>query len=574
MHNIELILTAAGGLTAALVLGYITHRIGLSPIVGYLLAGVAVGPYTPGFTADRELAEQLAEVGVILLLFGVGLQFHIKELLAVRNVALPGAIVQSTVATALGAITAHALGWSWASGIVFGLALSVASTVVLIRVLSDYNDLHTPVGHISVGWLVVEDIFTVLVLVLMPALFGGDGGEAGVETGPSTVLWNLLVALGKIAVLVLLTVVAGGRLIPRLLERVALTRSRELFNLTVLVIALGIAAVSAILFNVSMALGAFLAGLVVGRSEFSVRAAGEAVPLRDAFGVLFFVSVGMLFDPRAIIDAPALIAAALGIVLIGKPLAALAIVLALRYPLAVAMAVAVALAQIGEFSFILATMARDLGVLDQNGTNAIVATAMLSISLNPLLYRFVDPTGMRPGRRGAAGAEAPSVELHPDARYRAIVVGYGPTGQSLTRLLLQNGIDPTIVDLNLEVVRQLRDAGLDAVYGDSTRRDTLVQAKTGTAGYLILASAAMQGSEEIIRVARELNPRVRILARASYLRELPALRRAGADVAFSGEGEVALAFTEEILRELGASAEQIDRERARVRESIVVEPRP
>jgi CPA2 family monovalent cation:H+ antiporter-2 len=568
MHNIELILTAAGGLTAALVLGYITQRIGLSPIVGYLLAGVAVGPYTPGFTADRELAEQLAEVGVILLLFGVGLQFHIKELLAVRNVALPGAIVQSTVATALGAITAHALGWSWASGIVFGLALSVASTVVLIRVLSDYNDLHTPVGHIAVGWLVVEDIFTVVVLVLMPALVGGHGGDAG----PSTILWNLLLALGKIAVLVLLTVVAGGRLIPRLLERVALTRSRELFNLTVLVIALGIAAVSAILFNVSMALGAFLAGLVVGRSEFSVRAAGEAVPLRDAFGVLFFVSVGMLFDPRAIIDAPALLAAALGIVLIGKPLAALAIVLALRYPLAVAMAVAVALAQIGEFSFILATLARDLGVLDQHGTNAIVATAMLSISLNPLLYRFVDPTGMRPARRGA-GTDAAAAELHPDARYRAIVVGYGPTGQSLTRLLLQNGIDPTIVDLNLEVVRQLRDAGIDSVYGDSTRRDTLVQAKTGTAGYLILASAAMQGSEEIIRLARELNPRIRILARASYLRELPALRRAGADVAFSGEGEVALAFTEEILRELGASAEQIDRERARVRESIVVEPR-
>ena len=570
MHNIELILTAAGGLSAALVLGYITQRLGLSPIVGYLLAGVVVGPYTPGFTADRELAEQLAEVGVILLLFGVGLQFHIKELLAVRNVAVPGAIVQSTVATVLGAVTAHALGWSWASGIVFGLALSVASTVVLIRVLSDHNDLHTPVGHIAVGWLVVEDIFTVIVLVLMPPLFGGASDAAA---DASSLVTSLALALGKIAVLVLLTIVAGGRLIPRLLERVALTRSRELFNLTVLVIALGIAAVSAILFNVSMALGAFLAGLVVGRSEFSVRAAGEAVPLRDAFGVLFFVSVGMLFDPRGMIDSPGLVAATLGIVLVGKPLAALAIVLALRYPLAVAMAVAVALAQIGEFSFILATLARDLGVLDQSGTNAIVATAMLSISLNPLLYRLVDPAGGRPALRGAGSAEAAAEELHPDARYRAIVVGYGPTGQSLTRLLLQNGIDPTIIDLNLEVVRQLRDAGIDAVYGDSTRRDTLMQGKTGTAGYLILASAAMQGSEEIIRVARELNPRIRILARASYLRDLPALRRAGADVAFSGEGEVALAFTEEILRELGASAEQIDRERARVREEIFVEPR-
>jgi CPA2 family monovalent cation:H+ antiporter-2 len=571
MHNIELILTAAGGLTAALVFGYITQRIGLSPIVGYLLAGVAVGPYTPGFTADRELAEQLAEVGVILLLFGVGLQFHIKELLAVRNVAVPGAIVQSTVATVLGAVTAHALGWSWASGIVFGLALSVASTVVLIRVLSDHNDLHTPVGHIAVGWLVVEDIFTVVVLVLMPALFGGASEGGGADA--SSLLSGLAIALGKIAVLVVLTIVAGGRLIPRVLERVALTRSRELFNLTVLVIALGIAAVSAVLFDVSMALGAFLAGLVVGRSEFSVRAAGEAVSLKDAFGVLFFVSVGMLFDPRGVAETPGLVAAALGIVLIGKPLAAFVIVLALRYPVGVALAVSVALAQIGEFSFILATLARDLGVLDQSGTNAIVATAMLSISLNPLLYRVVDPAGVSRSRRGAAGEAAVLEEPHPDARYRAIVVGYGPTGQSLTRLLLQNGIDPTIVDLNLEVVRQLRDAGIDAVYGDSTRRDTLVQAKTATAGYLILASAAMQGSEEIIRLARELNPRIRILARASYLRELPALRRAGADVAFSGEGEVALAFTEEILRGLGASAEQIDRERARVREEIFVGPK-
>jgi CPA2 family monovalent cation:H+ antiporter-2 len=571
MHNIELILTAAGGLTAALVFGYITQRIGLSPIVGYLLAGVAVGPYTPGFTADRELAEQLAEVGVILLLFGVGLQFHIKELLAVRNVAVPGAIVQSTVATVLGAVTAHALGWSCASGIVFGLALSVASTVVLIRVLSDHNDLHTPVGHIAVGWLVVEDIFTVVVLVLMPALFGGASEGGGADA--SSLLSGLAIALGKIAVLVVLTIVAGGRLIPRVLERVALTRSRELFNLTVLVIALGIAAVSAVLFDVSMALGAFLAGLVVGRSEFSVRAAGEAVSLKDAFGVLFFVSVGMLFDPRGVAETPGLVAAALGIVLIGKPLAAFVIVLALRYPVGVALAVSVALAQIGEFSFILATLARDLGVLDQSGTNAIVATAMLSISLNPLLYRVVDPAGVSRSRRGAAGEAAVLEEPHPDARYRAIVVGYGPTGQSLTRLLLQNGIDPTIVDLNLEVVRQLRDAGIDAVYGDSTRRDTLVQAKTATAGYLILASAAMQGSEEIIRLARELNPRIRILARASYLRELPALRRAGADVAFSGEGEVALAFTEEILRGLGASAEQIDRERARVREEIFVGPK-
>jgi CPA2 family monovalent cation:H+ antiporter-2 len=562
VHNIDLILTATSGLTAALILGYITQRLGLSPIVGYLLAGVVVGPYTPGFSANRELAEQLAEVGVILLMFGVGLQFHFKELLAVKRVAVPGAIVQSAVATALGAVAVHTLGWPWSSGIVFGLALSVASTVVLVRVLSDSNDLHTPVGHIAVGWLVVEDLFTVVVLVLLPVLVGGSR-----LTGPSTIFWSLAIAVGKIAALVLLTTVVGGRVIPKILERVAMTRSRELFNLSVLVIALGIAAGSALLFNVSMALGAFLAGLVVGRSEFAGRAAGEAVTLRDAFGVLFFVSVGMLFNPRGLADAPGLLAMALAIVLVGKPLATLLIVRALRHPMIVALAVAVALAQIGEFSFILATLARDLGVLNQAGTNAIIATAILTISANPLLYRLVDPTAAR--LRGHSEPASPAAAgLRPDARYRAIVVGYGPTGQAVTRLLLQNGIDPTVIDLNLAVVRQLREAGLPVVYGDASRRDTVVEAGIANAGYLILASAQMRGAEEIIRLARELNRDIRILARAAYLRELPPIRRAGADVAFSGEGEVALAFTEAILRELGATADQIDRERARVHEEI------
>jgi CPA2 family monovalent cation:H+ antiporter-2 len=394
MHgNLDLILTLTGGLAAALAFGYVTHRLGLSPIVGYLLAGVAVGPNTPGFVANREIAEQLAEVGVILLMFGVGLHFHFRELLAVRRIALPGAIGQSLVATALGAATAWAFGWGWTAGVVYGLAISVASTVVLTRVLLDHNDLHTPTGHIAVGWLVVEDLFTVGVLVLLPALFGDR--EAGVGRLPLA----LGLAAVKIGALVALTFLLGGRLIPWLLERMDATGSRELFTLAVLVVALGIAVGSATLFGVSMALGAFLAGMVVGRSDFSLRAASEALPMRDAFAVLFFVSAGMLFDPRSLLEAPAMAAATFAIIVLAKPLAALGIALGLGYPPKVALAVAVALAQIGEFSFILAALGKGLGLLPDAATNALVAAAIVSIALNPLLYRLVDPVEAWAARR-------------------------------------------------------------------------------------------------------------------------------------------------------------------------------
>ena len=302
MDHLDLILTLTSGLAAALLLGYVTHRMGLSPIVGYLLAGVVVGPNTPGFVANRELAEQLAEIGVILLMFGVGLHFHFKELLAVRRVAIPGAIGQSLVATLLGCLLAVAVGWGWSAGVVFGLAISVASTVVLLRVLADNNDLHTPTGHIAVGWLVVEDLFTVLVLVLLPVLFQpGAADPAGIGIA---LAWSVV----KIVALIAFVFYVGGRAIPWLLNRVAATRSRELFTLTVLVMALGIAVGAAKLFGVSMALGAFLAGMVVGRSDFSSRAASEALPMRDAFAVLFFVSVGMLFDPAFLLTSPILVA--------------------------------------------------------------------------------------------------------------------------------------------------------------------------------------------------------------------------------------------------------------------------
>ena len=573
MPHLDLILTLTGGLAAALVFGYLTHRLGLSPIVGYLLAGIAVGPYTPGFVADQALAEQLAEIGVILLMFGVGLQFHLKELLAVRHVALPGAVTQSFVATVLGAVVARAFGWDWTAGIVMGLALSVASTVVLMRVLTDNRDLHTPTGHIAVGWLVVEDLFTVLVLVLLPELVGSQ------QAGPGNVPLALGLAALKIAVLVAFTFLVGGRLIPWLLERVATTHSRELFTLTILVLALGIAVGSAKLFGVSMALGSFLAGMVVGRSDFSLRAASEALPMRDAFAVLFFVSVGMLLNPRYLLEAPGLIAAMLGVIMLGKPLAALGIVLLLRYPLKVALAVAVALAQVGEFSFILATLGKALGILPDTAINTLVAAAIISITLNPLLYRLVDPAEAWitrwPRLWGWLNARAqklfpPEATPTPDRasshspRHRAVVVGYGPVGQTVTRLLRENDIEPTVIELNRDTVRRLRDAGVSAVYGDASHRETLLGAGVDNAGSLILSAAGMHASTEIIRLARELNPAIRILARTAYVRELPALQQAGAERVFSGEGEVALAVTEAILRALGATPEQIDQERERV----------
>jgi CPA2 family monovalent cation:H+ antiporter-2 len=578
MHHLDLILTLTGGLAAALVFGYLTQRLGLSPIVGYLLGGIAVGPYTPGFVANRALAEQLAEVGVILLMFGVGLQFHLKELLAVRRVALPGAIVQSALATVLGAVVARAFGWSWAAGIVFGLALSVASTVVLMRVLTDNSALHTPTGHIAVGWLVVEDLFTVLVLVLLPALVGSE------PAGLSHVPFALGLGVLKVVLLVTCIFLVGGRLIPWLLERVAATQSRELFTLTILVLALGIAVGSATLFGVSMALGAFLAGMVVGRSDFSLRAASEALPMRDAFAVLFFVAVGMLLNPHHLVEAPGLVATTLGVILLGKPLAALGLVLLLGYPLRVALAVAVALAQIGEFSFILALLGKELGLLTETAMHTIVATAIISITLNPLLYRLIAPVvawvAHRPRLWGWLTTRTDTL-LPPGAipipggtptaspRHRAVIVGYGPVGQTVTRLLRDNNIEPTIIELNRDTVRCLREAGVAAVYGDASHREILQNAGVGSAGSLILSAAGLQASAEVIRLARELNPAIRILARVAYVRESPALHQAGAEYVFSGEGEVALAMTEAILRSLGATPEQIDRERERVHRGLV-----
>jgi CPA2 family monovalent cation:H+ antiporter-2 len=562
MHDLGLIATLAGGLSAALVLGYVTQRLGLSPIVGYLLAGILVGPHTPGFVADTAMAEQLAEIGVILLMFGVGLQFHLEELLAVRRVAVPGAIVQSAVSTVLGMAVAHGAGWSWSAGLVFGIALSVASTVVLIRVLSDFRRLHTPAGHIAVGWLVVEDLFTVIVLVILPLLFGAGAAGSGASLAISLAITGL-----KVATLVAFTLIVGTRAIP--------------WVLTVLVLAVGIALASAEFFGVSMALGAFLAGMVVGRSEYSLRAASEALPMRDAFAVLFFVSVGMLLDPRYLLQAPALQTSTLAIVVLGKPLVAVAVVILLGYPLSVALTVGAALGQIGEFSFIVAALGRDLGVLSIEAMNTMVAVSIVSIVLNPLIFRTL-PLVQRlaSGSRIAGAPDVHATSAQPTGEHakasfasrdrlthRAIVVGYGPTGRTLTRLLDANGLEPCVIEMNIETVRGLREQGICAVYGDATLRQTLEAAGAPTARSLIL-TADVDNAREVIRLARELNPRLQVLARTAYLRDLDSLKTAGADLVFSGEGEVALALTAAILHRLGATPEQMDRERERVHQEL------
>lgn len=576
----ELLLTLTGGLIAALIFGSISQRIGLSPIVGYLVGGLILGPYTPGFEVDHGIAEQLAELGVILLMFGVGLHFHLDELLAVRGVAIPGAIVQSAVATVLGTAVTHSLGLSWEVGFLFGMSLSVASTVVLIRVLSDNRDLHTLSGHIAVGWLVVEDLFTVVALVVLPAVLGPQSGG------------NLVVALGiaalKVAALLVLTFAVGSRVVAWLLEQAAKTRSRELFTLTVLAVALGIAVGSSVFFGVSMALGAFLAGMIVGRSEFSLRAASEALPMRDAFAVLFFVSVGMLLNPMHLIQEPILVGATLAVILLGKPLAAMFIVLLLRYPTKSALAVAVALAQVGEFSFILVALGKTIGLLDEQTlfpllNNTIVGAAIISITLNPILYRYVDRVdawanehvgfwrwlNRRVRSSAPSHKKADGDDVNP---HRAIVVGYGPIGRSVTRLLRENEIEPIIIELNVDTVRKLKDLGIQAIYGDASHRDTLTSAGIASAGALILSSAGMQHSSEVIRMARELNPDIHVFARANYLAERQHLLKAGADEVFSAEGEVALAFSVAILRRLGATPEQIDRERQWVYADLLGQP--
>ncbi|MFM8218424.1 MAG: cation:proton antiporter, partial [Planctomycetaceae bacterium] len=478
---------------------------------------------------------------------------------------VPGALLECTAVTLLGLMTALALGWGWQGGIVFGLSLSVASTVVLTRVLSDRGEMQTPAGRIAVGWLVVEDVLTVLMLVLLPQF----AGEATGTTGPllKEVGWSLL----KLATLVALTLVGGGKLIPWVLDRVAATRSRELFTLTILVIALGIAVGSARGFGVSMALGAFLAGMVVGQSEFGLRAAIEAIPLRDAFAVLFFVSAGMLFNPREVLAhwPPAL--AAVLLVLVAKPLLAMGVVRGLGQSRATAVAMGLSLAQIGEFSFILAGLGRSLNLLSGPALQAVVCASLVSMTLNPLLVNLA-PRLLAlwhrcrgPERHNAATADSSTLAESPqaDGQGLAVVVGYGPVGQAVCQLLTENGIRPTVVERNLDTVRRLKSSGWSAIYGTAEHRDTLVAAGVDQAKALVLTADASEVTHEVVRLAAELNPRLRVLVRTRYLSEQPNLPVVARLRVICDEREAALGLLEQILRELGATPEQIDRQRDR-----------
>lgn len=575
MHSIDLIATIAAGLTCAWVCGLITQRIGLSPIVGYLLGGVLVGPYTPGFTADIGLATQLAEIGVILLMFGVGLHFHLKDMLAVKGIALPGALVQSAVATLLGLWVATLFGWGTKSGLVIGMAMAVASTVVLLRVLLDHGILESTAGHAAVGWLIVEDILTVLVLVLIPVLAMGGSGPYALPLAIGT-------AFFKIAALSSLVLVAGGRIIPWVLVMVARLRSRELFTLTVLVIAIAIAAASYAFFGVSMALGAFLAGMVVGQTPVSQQAGADALPMRDAFSVLFFVSVGMLFDPSFVLREPALVLACLAIIMIGKPLAAFAIVAILGYSTKTALIIAISLAQIGEFSFILADAGRQAGILPAEAHSTLVACSMVSITLNPMLFRLVGqfenclkgiPTlwhlfNARAERVQIEANTGVASAISAQDKQLAVVVGYGPVGRTVDRLLRGGGLETVVVDMNMDTILQLRKEGHLAIYGDAGHEAILRDAGIARARYLVITLPHGINRTPMITMARQLNPDAHIHVRARYLLERTELEQLGVYYVCYEEAESAIALARAMLGEFGASPEHIQSEVDMIREEL------
>jgi monovalent cation:H+ antiporter-2, CPA2 family len=549
-HQTELIATIAAGLGLAFLFGLVAVRLRLPPIAGYLLAGVAVGPHSPGFVADIALAQQLAEIGVILLMFGVGIHFSLDDLLSVRPIALPGAAVQIAVATLLGAVFAHVWGYSWGTGIVFGLCLSVASTVVLLRALEDRGLFDSADGRIAVGWLVVEDLFTVLVLVLLPALalfLGGKPPAGATSGGDGGLAVTIAITLGKVAGFVLLMVVVGRRLVPWLLEHVARLGSRELFTLSVLAVAVGIAVGAASLFDVSFALGAFFAGVVVNGSDLSHEAAADALPLQDAFSVLFFVAVGMLFDPTILVDHPLEVLTVLLIIMIGKSLGALGIVLLFRYPLHTALVISASLAQIGEFSFILAALALSLGLLPPEGQSLIVAGALLSISLNPLAFeaagRLSRWAEARPRVLAALERGTPEqpVAAKDDETLRdhAILVGYGRVGGTIGEALARSGIPYVVIEQSRELFESLRDRGVPVIYGNASRRLVVALARPERARMIIVTAPDPFQARAILEQTRRSSPAIVTVVRTHSEEERAYLERAGADLAVVGERELA-----------------------------------
>ncbi|MDM4771119.1 YbaL family putative K(+) efflux transporter [Solimonas sp. SE-A11] len=541
-HHTPLIATIVMGLVLAFVFGAVANRLRLPPLAGYLLAGIVVGPFTPGFVADPGLATELAEIGVILLMFGVGLHFSLDDLMAVKRIAIPGAIVQMAVATVLGIALAWAVDWPLGQGFVFGLALSVASTVVLLRALEERRQIETTRGRIAVGWLIVEDLAMVMALVLLPVLAGVLGGKAepSPSGGETSVLGAILLTLAKVAGFVAFMLIVGRRLIPAVLHVIARTGSKELFRLAVLAVALGVAFGSAQLFGVSFALGAFFAGMVLSESELSSEAAEETLPLRDAFAVLFFVSVGMLFNPEILVEQPWLVLAAFLIIVLGKSIAAMVIVLAFKYPRGTALTIAASLAQIGEFSFILATLGVDLGLLTEPARDVILAAAIFSIIANPFFFIISDRLERRWGQVRAVGAFTPVISDH------VVLVGYGRVGSAVAETLQAQGQSFLVIEENDERVQRLRELGIPVLVGNAAQPNTLKSAQLTKARTLILAVPNAFEAGQVIQQARSVQPELPIFARAHSDAEVDYLRKRGASFIVMGEREIARSMVEQL----------------------------
>ncbi len=566
-HSVTLITTISAALGLGLVFGWIAVRLRLPALVGYLVAGIIIGPATPGFVADIELSQQLAEIGVMLLMFGVGLHFSLDDLLAVRRIALPGAVAQIVVATALGAAIATFWGWSLGASVVFGLALSVASTVVLLRALESRGQLESLTGHIAIGWLLVEDLVMVLVLVLLPALAGWLGGTVAADApvaGQHDVLWAFGMTIGKVSLFVVFMLVVGRRIFPWILWQVARTGSRELFTLCVVAAAVGIAFGSAAIFGVSFALGAFFAGMVLRESSLSHRAADESLPLRDAFSVLFFVSVGMLFDPAMLVRDPLHVLVVVAIIMFGKTLAAFLLVIAFRYPLNTALTVSASLAQIGEFSFILASLGVSLGLLPPEGQSLILAGALISIALNPLVFGAIEPLqkwirsrsslARAMERREDPLAELPMTMPQNLLTNHVVVVGYGRVGERIAHALSERGVSIVVAEQNRELVERLRARGIAAVSGDATQPEVLIQAHVARAKMLVIAIPDTFSARKMLEIARTLKPNIETVVRTHSDEEAALLRADRAGEVFIGEHELALGMTRYVLDRVAAAA--------------------
>jgi monovalent cation:H+ antiporter-2, CPA2 family len=567
-HEPVLISTIAIGLTAAFIGGLAARRIGLPPIVGYILAGVAIGPFTPGLVADPAIATELAELGVILLMFGVGIHFSIRDLLAVRSIAIPGALIQTAVAVALGIALGSSLGWGLGGGLVLGLALSIASTVVVLRALGDRQEQDTIQGQIAVGWLIVEDLLAVVVLVLLPSIAPILEGGADAANASQAAIVGIAIALGKAAIFAILMIVAGARLVPWLMLVVAREGSRELFSLAVLAIALGLAFVSSSVFGVSFALGAFLAGAVVSESDMSHQAAADALPLRDAFAVLFFVSAGMLLDPAYLIANPLPVAAVVALIVVAKWLTKVLIVGAAGHPPRVALTVAAGLAQIGEFSFIIGTLGRSLGLLPDAGYQLIVAGALISIGLNPVLFAVIRPLErrLRASPTLAAVMERRAGELGritPDEgatlRLHAIVCGYGRVGRLLGPAFERRGFRYVVITQQRDEVDRLRAGGVTAIYGDAGNATVLEMAGIAHARLVVVATSDPHETRLIVERVRELNAAVDVVARTHSDSEAAHLRSLGGKVqAVHGERELAVQMARYSLRRFGISTAEAE----------------